>query len=542
VIDRMSPSEVIMHAVDPANVSRLSLRDRVCRSRSFHIALINPIWAFTVRSLGDREPRAWFMKSGDTAGSLLDFTALTRSQTDGTMLGSAGNGTSEVQHEHSDSKLSVITISDAETSASTADSEDQTFVGHAHASTKSLAERVPDAKPAKTNAPPTKVLFLDGIRGLAAILVVIQHSHEYPTQGLNLGSVAVDAFFVLSSFLLTWLFMKKSIKLLAQGASARTWLIALVDYFQKRFFRVYPLFAVTAIVLSFLSFEDQHRYFRLRKPEDFELSKVLAFHTGFRPHVFWTLPLEIGYYFVIPGFVMATLALRRFWWLGAAPLAVWVVHEGFYVYRNNHMPLAPHLQTFMAGSLGAVAFVKLDLWIKKTDFSFRWWHTLLLRAIEGLVIALMLSVTFQGLFFDWVHEDPVPAAPGFSFVSAQMATVFVIEMIRPSCISAMFEWSVLRYWGKIGFSVYLLHSFVVDYPPVSHQKKYFNRLFARFALILLLATASYHLIEYPSQLLAQRISRFLAGQEAKVSGAGLVRFTCMERINRRKQRVPVEEK
>ncbi|OWZ16473.1 Acyltransferase [Phytophthora megakarya] len=336
--------------------------------------------------------------------------------------------------------------------------------------------------------------------------------------------------------------MKKSMKLLAQQANARSWTIALLDYFQKRFFRVYPLFAVTAIVLSFMSFENQHRYFRLKKPGDYELSKVLAFYTDYRPHVFWTLPLEIGYYFVIPAFVLIALGLRRYWWLGVGPLLVWIIHEGFYTYRNNHMPLAPHLHTFMAGSLGAVTFVKLDLWIKTTEFSFRWWHTLFLRVVEGLAIALMLSVSFQGLFFDWIHADPVPAAPGFGFVSVQMTIVFVIEMIRPSCISTMFEWSVLRYWGKISFSVYLLHSFIVDYPPVSHQKKYFNRFFARFALILLLATASYHLIEYPSQLLAQRISKFLAARERNDSGSGLVRFTCMDRISMRKQKVPMEEK
>ncbi|ETM43165.1 hypothetical protein L914_11323 [Phytophthora nicotianae] len=461
------------------------------------------------------------------------------------MLGGAGHTTvngQDLPHRDPDSHLSVIEISNTETSTSSADSEDQTFVGHAHASTKSSVEKAPEAKPVPTNSPPTKVLFLDGIRGLAAILVVMQHSHEYPTNGLHLGSVAVDAFFVLSSFLLTWLFMKKSMKLFSQQAGACSWTIALLDYFQKRFFRVYPLFAVTAVVLSCMSFENQHRYFRLKKPEDYELTKVLMLYTDYRPHVFWTLPLEIGYYFVILAFVMVALAMRRYWWLGAVPLSAWIIHEGCYTYRTSHMPLAPHLHTFLAGSLGAVVFVKSDLWIKKTGFNFRWWHTLLLRIVEGISIALMLSVSFQGLFFDWIHEDPVPASKGFGFVSVQMTIVFVIEMLRPSCISTMFEWSVLRYWGKISFSVYLLHSFVVDYPPVSHQKKYFNRLFARFGLILLLATASYRLIEYPSQLLAQRISRFLNDQDGKESGGGLVRFTCMERISMRKQKAPVEEK
>ncbi|KAE8904441.1 hypothetical protein PF010_g26646 [Phytophthora fragariae] len=354
------------------------------------------------------------------------------------MLGSSGDNETttstedlHLQRHDSDTHLSVLEVSDGETTSSTADSDDQVFVGP--------ADKVPEPKPAPTNAAPTKVLFLDGIpntiRGLAAILVVVQHSHEYPTQGLHLGSIAVDAFFVLSSFLLTWLFMKKSMKLLAQQASLRSWAIALVDYFQKRFFRVYPLFAVTATVLSCMSFENQHRYFRLKKPEDFELSKVLAFYTGFRPHVFWTLPLEIGYYFIIPAFVLVTLRLRRYWFVGAVPLAVWIVYEGFYVYRNSHMPLTPHLHTFMAGSLGAVVFVKLDLWIKKTEFNFRWWHTLLLRALEGLAIALMLSVSRHA-----VIREPNPITKKKAQHPTRQSSVH-LAVVEVACIfsSCIFE-------------------------------------------------------------------------------------------------------
>ncbi|KAE8904401.1 hypothetical protein PF010_g32944 [Phytophthora fragariae] len=118
------------------------------------------------------------------------------------MLGSSGDNETttstndlHLQRQDSDTHLSVLEVSDGETTSSTADSDDQVFVGP--------ADKVPEPKPAPTNAAPTKVLFLDGIRGLAAILVVVQHSHEYPTQGLHLGSIAVDAFFVLSSFLLS---------------------------------------------------------------------------------------------------------------------------------------------------------------------------------------------------------------------------------------------------------------------------------------------------------------------------------------------------
>ncbi|KAE8965703.1 hypothetical protein PF011_g28191 [Phytophthora fragariae] len=91
-------------------------------------------------------------------------------------------------------KLSVIDLSDEETSTSSSDSEDQTFLGQAAATTKSPAEaeQVPAANPPPPQAPPTKVLFLDGIRGLAAMLVVVQHSREFVPE-LHLGSVALTA-------------------------------------------------------------------------------------------------------------------------------------------------------------------------------------------------------------------------------------------------------------------------------------------------------------------------------------------------------------
>ncbi|RLN52585.1 hypothetical protein BBJ29_005839 [Phytophthora kernoviae] len=327
-------------------------------------------------------------------------------------------------------------------------------------------------------APPTKVLFLDGIRGLAAIMVVTQHSHEY-MQDLNLGAVAVDAFFVLSSFLLTWLFMKKN--------------------------------------------EDKKRYFLVKQVGSYDLFKVLTFDFDHRYFVFWTLPLEISYYFFIPVIVLGVLLLRRFWWVPFIPAYYWIVNEGWNEYRTSHSVLRPHIPTFLAGSMAAVIFVKLDAWIKASGFQFLTVHKLLLRAIEFSALAVFLSIAFRGLWFNWVHGNTAPKTPGFPFISVVVTTVFVCEMILPSPLSTAFESSVLRYWGKISFSVYLLHSFVLYNPTVSMQKTYYDRMFARFGLLLILATASYHLVEYPSQLLAQRITKALAEQEAKGSG-GLTVF------------------
>ncbi|KAG6604669.1 Acyltransferase family [Phytophthora cinnamomi] len=310
----------------------------------------------------------------------------------------------------------------------------------------------------------------------------------------------------------------------------------MADYFQKRFFRVYPLFAITAFVLSRLSPENQQRYFIVADPSEVSLFKMLTFEFSQRYHVFWTLPLEISYYFIIPMFVLTVLKMGRFWWVAAVPLFSWTVYQGWTVIRNSHESLNHHLHTFVLGSLGAVVFVKLDLLIKKTGFQFRLWHLVLLRAAEALIIALMLSVIFRGLIFTWVMANPAPPPSGFPFTGVYMVSIIVIEVMQPSCVSAMLEWNVLRFWGKISFSIYLLHTFVVMNPSISHQSNYFDRLFARLFLIVALATVSYWLVEYPSQLAAQRISRFLAARERSDSGS-LVRFA---RLKVKKQHAGTE--
>ncbi|KAF1779097.1 Phospholipid/glycerol acyltransferase [Phytophthora cactorum] len=317
------------------------------------------------------------------------------------------------------------------------------------------------------------------MRGTAVIFVVTQHTGYM--HDIFMGAVGVDAFFVLSSFLLTMIFMKKSIKLFAENASYRKWGYTLADYFSKRFFRVYPLFALLSIALWLMPFEYKKRYYL------------------------------ISYYFILPAFVLAVLKLGRFWWMSFVPLYIWVIHEGLYTTRDNfyRQPLIKHLPTFVAGSMAACTFVKLEALIKATGFKFRMLHVVALRIVEAILIAAYLSVVFRGL----LHWLGMPLAPAtkyiMPFTSVKLSLLIVIEMVQPSTVSKIFEWIVLRYMGKISFSVYLLHVFVIFTPSIKQETKYYDKTFAVFGLVTLLATASYYLVEYPSQLFAQGLSREL---------------------------------
>ncbi|KAE9218864.1 hypothetical protein PF004_g13764 [Phytophthora fragariae] len=242
-----------------------------------------------------------------------------------------------------------------------------------------------------------------------------------PTKDRNLGAVGVDSIFMLSSFLLTWLFTKKTIRIMNQGAGVGKWFFALGDYFSKRFCR----------------------------PENFDLYKLLTFEFEYRYFVFWTLPLEISYYFFILVFVVRTLTLRKFWWVPFIPAYYWVLNEGWNDYRTRHSVMRRHIPTFLTGSMAAVIFVMLDTWLKASGF--RLLPTLLLRVVEFSALALFLSIAFHGLFFIWVHDNTVPKTPGFPFVSVSLTTVFVCEMMLPSALSSIFKWRFLRYGGNISF-------------------------------------------------------------------------------------------
>lgn len=78
---------------------------------------------------------------------------------------------------------------------------------------------------------------------------------------LNLGACGVDTFFALSAFLLKLNVFRKCKQLQAQHASHRKWMFAFADYLSKRFFRVYPLFAVVALVDWTLPYTSQKQFF-----------------------------------------------------------------------------------------------------------------------------------------------------------------------------------------------------------------------------------------------------------------------------------------
>lgn len=132
-----------------------------------------------------------------------------------------------------------------------------------------------------------RIAFLDRVRGIAALTVLVQHVVEQVCPGygvwsnthLNLGMAGVVAFFLVSGHVITHTGRNRP----------------LLAFIVNRFFRIFPLYwAVLALSLGLLAF--RHEWPTLKTTlihltllQDYVLGMSEVGGT-------WTLPIEFGFY------------------------------------------------------------------------------------------------------------------------------------------------------------------------------------------------------------------------------------------------------
>jgi peptidoglycan/LPS O-acetylase OafA/YrhL len=163
----------------------------------------------------------------------------------------------------------------------------------------------------------------DGLRGSFAVLVVVYHMVEFiPLDGdyqivaMTGTYIAVVGFFIMSSFLLTYKTLNDLFKIRVYENTMRQVVLIVVQYFVRRFFRIYIPFVVYVTLVKYVS--DVFGGFLLLT-DGFEKAKSGAFSSwsdlvqlnntvGFN-HL-WTIPIEIKFYLLLPVICVATFASR----------------------------------------------------------------------------------------------------------------------------------------------------------------------------------------------------------------------------------------
>jgi peptidoglycan/LPS O-acetylase OafA/YrhL len=311
---------------------------------------------------------------------------------------------------------------------------------------------------------------LDGVRGLAVLLVFLSHCSNKGVTLLpfadfrGMGKTGVWLFFVLSSFLLTYPFVSK--------AMASFTAPALANYFWRRVLRVYPLYilylllalATTPFIAQLIpegtksTSGNEPGIPFLLTPWEFLEQLVLVKGKGLT----WSILVEFKFYFLLPILaLMYVWAFQRKLWPSAI-LTVAGVAAALYVWpesETNDPRLGPYLSIFLVGSFLALLHWHWHEhnWLPgrngKLALEIAGWCSM--AVLVALIPSVASLIAGRELPYNAFHKQ-------FTLFCLLWTIVLLATIHGSGGLRNLFAWPVLRFFGFISFSFYLLHVIVLN--------------------------------------------------------------------------------
>jgi peptidoglycan/LPS O-acetylase OafA/YrhL len=388
---------------------------------------------------------------------------------------------------------------------------------------------------------PSRFPALDGLRGVAALIVLIHHcsmvipamasayyvTEKPPAAGsiawffsytplkiLTAGSEAVVLFFVLSGLVLALAPLNAR-----RDGDRFDWLA----YFPRRVIRLYLptiasiALAVVVILLVPRDTTDVHGPW-LRELQNAHLSVGAALQDAtivvgapFRINPpMWSLVWEVWFSLLLPAMVVVVIALKRLWWVGI-PVAIWATFAGS-VLGNDWLSYLP---IFLIGVSLACGYETLRAQAERID------ARRAARAIWVILTVLGLLLLIGGWLMRGVLADSwVPAAAALPLASVG-ATLLVFVAAFGLDAGRLLTRRPVAWLGRVSFSLYLVHLPIVLAVAylVGDERPW---LVAAFAIPLSLGVAELfsRWVEQPAHRLAKRVGDRVAAARATRVGAG----------------------
>lgn len=329
------------------------------------------------------------------------------------------------------------------------------------------------------------VLPLHGLRGIAVLYVVFSHLGNgglflFPIAHDAIGKVGVWIFFTLSAFLLTTN-LSRELRTTSSKASS------LIQYAVHRIFRIYPLYILILVIhLGLGDINDN----------DFVSHIVLA--QGWAE--LWAIPVEFQYYLAIPAISMAVTYWQRKH-VGVVLIALLI---GAFVYGilqpakifSNELNVFPKIAPFLFGSLLAIFSSQTEsIESRKFQAVIPW------VCISGLFITTIL--------YRYSAKGGLPDlfAPGLSVAIAASVVGIIQAALKTGPISTLLSSRLLVHLGKISFSFYLLHMFVIHAVQQLSGLNSVTKAWLSMVIGIACASISYAVIERPGISAGKIVSR-----------------------------------
>ncbi|WP_336515187.1 acyltransferase [Pollutibacter soli] len=318
-----------------------------------------------------------------------------------------------------------------------------------------------------------KIEIVETIRGFAALAVCLFHftktnisfsgSSQYFKSVFTWGWVGVEAFFVLSGFIIVYSLVK-----------SKYTLNRFFKFFAKRCARIEPPYLISVllvIVLSYLSVNApgyKGAEFKVSVGQVLSHIAYLPEHLGYKwlQPVYWSLEAEFHYYILI-GLFLPFLWKNLYTLIGGFLIGLTLSYF-IPLYVFSYMPL------FVMGI--STAAYKLDK---------------ISRPLYLSILLLSVAVSLSR------GQHVVMSLTG-------LATALAIVWVR-------FNNGITEFLGKISFSLYLMHvpigGRVLNYAGryANEDWKVWLSILVALAVTIFASWVFYRLVEYPSLLLGKKI-------------------------------------
>jgi peptidoglycan/LPS O-acetylase OafA/YrhL len=325
-------------------------------------------------------------------------------------------------------------------------------------------------------------LELDALRGIAALMVMFFHfSMGRPEcqMGFKYGVSGVSLFFIISGFVIF-----KSIENTEKSNI----------FLRNRFGRLFPTYWTIVTFTYILTV--LYPYFKIGVPPSVGLSNyfgnltMVQFYLGI-PDLdgsYWSLIVELTFYFLI---YLAIVFKKTKQIMSIGIPSTIIITFLFYFKEENatvnhffgYFPIACHLPLFLAG----ISFYKISISIEG-------------RLKNSIYLAIMFVLQLILFHKQYGDNSSFLSYKEHTFTLIAFYTIFILLVYKKLKIIVN---KVTLFFGKISYSMYLIHQFLGYYyiMPYATEKLHLNFWVAAFCvtfpIIVLLSTVITYFVEIP---------------------------------------------
>lgn len=359
----------------------------------------------------------------------------------------------------------------------------------------------------------TRYEVLDGIRGLAILLVVLCHvpyvnaergaTFQFIEQLIEAGRWGVPVFFALSGFLVSHPFWKR--KLNGDSTACPP------GYIRSRFSKIYPPLLLSILVLTpiYIARTDDKAFVGLAAQWLVGWPLIHPVSLDLNP-VMWSLIVEVHFYMVLPLVFAATRRISPalcLWFITSALIVAPTGFRWWHLYHGRYFGFDSEINVYFPALLDAFALGVLLAGLDNMRLLRPAWSRLGHIGMALLVLTMPISAWFT------LHPfaDPQMQIEVFTWVVKLAAGLLLLYIADPQSRGSRFlrmKW--LCWCGLISYEWYLFHQPIILWaresfgPAEGSIVKYVAIVGGSSLAGLLMAALTYRLVSMPFLKYARR--------------------------------------